>query len=61
MNGHLEVVKLLVSHGANIQLRDKVSVTEVMRLCVNGLAGVLYGHYHYYCCHDNTCVVCMML
>ena len=55
------MVKLLVSHGANIQLRDKVSVTEVMRLCVNGLAGVLYGHYHYYFCHDDTCVVCMML
>ena len=36
------MVKLLVAHGANIQLRDKVSVTEVMRLCVNGLAGVLY-------------------
>ena len=30
------MVKLLVSHGANRQLRDEVSVTEVMRLCVSG-------------------------
>ena len=35
--GYLEVVKLLVAHGANRQLRNWVSVTEVMRLCVNGL------------------------
>ena len=33
-------MKLLVSHGANRQLRDYVSDTDVMRLCVSGLASV---------------------
>ena len=44
------MVKLLVAHGANRQLRNEVSVTEVMRLCVNGLV---------YCMVTNTLIVVM--
>ena len=34
--GHLEVVKLLLAYGTDTQLRDEVSITEVMRLYANG-------------------------
>ena len=44
------MVKLLVAQGANRQLRNNVSVTEVMRLCVNGLV---------YCMVTNILIVVM--
>ena len=47
------MVKLLVSHGANRQLRDKVSVTEVMKFCVSGLASVLGRHGSDSLCRDE--------
>ena len=46
------MVKLLVAHGANRQLRNKVNVTEVMRLCVNGLV---------YCMVTNILIVAITM
>ena len=57
-NGHKEVVKLLLDHGADINMQDKVSVTDMIYM------RDVYVMYVYVCVYDcmiNFMFVCLFV
>ena len=57
-NGHKEVVKLLLDHGADINMQDEVSVTDMIYM------RDVYVMYVYVCVYDcmiNFMFVCLFV
>ena len=57
-NGHKEVVKLLLDHGADTNMQDKVSVTDMIYM------RDVYVMYVYVCVYDcmiNFMFVCLFV
>ena len=57
-NGHKEVVKLLLDHGADINMQNKVSVTDMIYM------RDVYVMYVYVCVYDcmiNFMFVCLFV
>ena len=58
LEGHKEVVKLLLDHGADINMQDKVSVTDMIYM------RDVYVMYVYVCVYDcmiNFMFVCLFV
>ena len=57
-NGHKEVVKLLLDHGADINMQDKVSVTDMIYMRD---VYVMYVYVCVYGCMINCMFVCLFV